>query len=212
MQANAPAPDRDSLQGYPIADPIRAELSGNNSCTALGIAVRAKAPVLALCRKLIAAGHDPGRPLHAYRGETLALTVTAIGYGAKYTVVENRQFGPILLRLAPKMMATLSSVQESAHERVPTIADTPRERVYELSRSMEDNYPPSTRTTASSCNPVALLELPSHDATKGNGMTSKATCRNHRTKWRNALGGLQRRVAAGLLSLGTWTRTVRRWN
>ena len=107
MQTNAPAPDRDSLQGYPSADPIRAELSGNNSCTALGITVRAKAPVLALCRKLIAAGHDPGRPLHAYRGETLALTVTAIGYGAKYTVLENRQFGPILLRLAPEMTATL---------------------------------------------------------------------------------------------------------
>jgi hypothetical protein len=37
---------------------------------------------LALCRKLIAAGYDPTLPLHAYRGDTLALKVCSIGEGA----------------------------------------------------------------------------------------------------------------------------------
>ena len=39
--------------------PIRAELTGSNLCSALGITARAAAPVLALCRQLVAAGHDP---------------------------------------------------------------------------------------------------------------------------------------------------------
>jgi hypothetical protein len=34
---------------------------------------RGHAPVLGLCRALLAAGYDPRRPLHAYRGDTVAL-------------------------------------------------------------------------------------------------------------------------------------------
>jgi hypothetical protein len=64
----------------PIA--IRAELAGDNTCSALGTKVRAYTPILALCRKLIEAGHDPRRSLHAYRGNVLALTVRSIGEGA----------------------------------------------------------------------------------------------------------------------------------
>jgi hypothetical protein len=61
---------------------IRAELVGSDSCTALGITVTAAAPVLALCRKLIAAGHDPGFRLDVFRGETLCLIVRSIGEAA----------------------------------------------------------------------------------------------------------------------------------
>ena len=43
-------------------------------------------PVLALCRALVGAGYDPGRPLHVYRGKTLALTVRSIGEGARLRV------------------------------------------------------------------------------------------------------------------------------
>ena len=39
--------------------------------------------MLALCRRLVEAGHDPARPLHAYRGDVLALAVTSIGLGAR---------------------------------------------------------------------------------------------------------------------------------
>src|SRR5262249_47522637 len=71
-------------------DPIEAELIGSNECRARdrarGITVRSSSPVLALCRALVGAGYDPGRPLHVYRGETLALTVRSIGEGARLRV------------------------------------------------------------------------------------------------------------------------------
>ena len=71
-------------------DPIEAELIGSNECRARdrarGITVRSSSPVLALCRALVGAGYDPGRPLHVYRGETLALTVRRIGEGARLRV------------------------------------------------------------------------------------------------------------------------------
>jgi hypothetical protein len=51
--------------------PIRAEITGFDRCEAEGHAVRAAAPVLALCRRVVEAGYDPATPLHAYRGGTL---------------------------------------------------------------------------------------------------------------------------------------------
>ena len=66
--------------------PIRAVLIGSDRCEAEGISVRAAAPVLALCRKLVTAGHDPERPLHAYRGNVLALRVRSIGEGAQLAI------------------------------------------------------------------------------------------------------------------------------
>jgi hypothetical protein len=65
----------------PIAT-IRAELSGSSICTASSIAAIDYAPVLAMCRRLLEAGHDPATCLEAYRGETLALRVRSIGEGA----------------------------------------------------------------------------------------------------------------------------------
>ena len=65
---------------------IRAELIGSRKCTALGITVEAYAPVLEMCRELVGRGHNPARPLHAYRDDVLCLTVSSIGWGAQYTV------------------------------------------------------------------------------------------------------------------------------
>jgi hypothetical protein len=62
---------------------IRAELIGSNRCAALGMTVSATAPVMALCRQLIAAGHDPGLPLEAWRGPILCLRVRSIGEAAE---------------------------------------------------------------------------------------------------------------------------------
>ena len=73
---------------------IRAELIGSNSCSALGITARGHAPVLALCHLLIEAGHDPNRPLLAYRGDTLCLRVRSIGEGAALAVEDNRRGTP----------------------------------------------------------------------------------------------------------------------
>jgi hypothetical protein len=48
------------------------------------------APVLALCRALIATGIDPATPMHVYRGATLALLVRSIGAAAVLDVVDGR--------------------------------------------------------------------------------------------------------------------------
>src|SRR6516164_9622984 len=47
---------------------------------------KTRTPVLALCRELIAAGHDPSRPLHAYRDGVLALRIRSIGEAARLRV------------------------------------------------------------------------------------------------------------------------------
>jgi hypothetical protein len=52
-----------------LTAPIRATLIGCDQCEAEGHTVRARAPVLAMCRELVAAGYDPAKPLEAYRAE-----------------------------------------------------------------------------------------------------------------------------------------------
>jgi len=69
--------------------PIRAEIVGNSQAMAAGVTVQGKAPVLSLCRQLIAIGHDPQTPLEAYRGKVLCLRVRSIGEGAKLRVKED---------------------------------------------------------------------------------------------------------------------------
>jgi hypothetical protein len=66
-----------SAQRYVSTAAIRRAVSGRG---------RAYAPVPALCRALVVAGHDPHRPLHVYRGHVLALVVGSIGDGARLRV------------------------------------------------------------------------------------------------------------------------------
>jgi hypothetical protein len=73
---------------------IHATLIGSHHCEAEGISACGASPVVALCRKLLAAGIDPTRPLLAYRGEVLCLTVRSIGEGARFTVDEGRTAFP----------------------------------------------------------------------------------------------------------------------
>lgn len=65
---------------------IRAELIGSDECTAAGLTISGRAPVLALCRQLIADGHDPGLPLEVWRGPVLCLRVRSIGEAAQLRV------------------------------------------------------------------------------------------------------------------------------
>jgi hypothetical protein len=65
---------------------IRAQLRGDDTCTALGITVYCQSPVLAMCGELVGRGLDPGLALHAYRSDTLCLTVRAIGEAARLEV------------------------------------------------------------------------------------------------------------------------------
>src|SRR5262249_28109165 len=77
---------------------IIAELIGSNTCTAAGVTVVDHVPVLALCRALVKAGQDSNRPLHAYRGHVLCLSVRSRGEGARLTVEDDRYGRPRLRR------------------------------------------------------------------------------------------------------------------
>jgi hypothetical protein len=66
----------------PAETVLIAELIGDNTATACGIAVRSSSPVLALCRELIAARLDPDAVLIAYRRGIAALHVRSIGTAA----------------------------------------------------------------------------------------------------------------------------------
>lgn len=77
---------------------IRATLVGSDICTAVGMTARSFAPVFALCRKLVSAGHDPATSLEVWRGDILGLRLRAIGAGARLTV-EDDQHGRPRLRL-----------------------------------------------------------------------------------------------------------------
>ena len=68
------------------ARPVRAQLIGAGRCVVDGYTTRGHAPILAMCRQLIAAGYDPRSPLLAYRGDTLALRVRSIGDAAELRV------------------------------------------------------------------------------------------------------------------------------
>ena len=68
---------------------IRAELFGADCCAGLGLEARGAAPVLALCRKLVEAGHDPALALDAYRGDVLCLRIRSIGEGARLRIASH---------------------------------------------------------------------------------------------------------------------------
>ena len=72
--------------GRTQAAAIRAELFGSNTATALGVTAVSNSPLIALCCRLSAAGHDPATPLDAYRGATLALRMRSIGEAARLQV------------------------------------------------------------------------------------------------------------------------------
>jgi hypothetical protein len=78
---------------------IRAELIGSDQCTAGEITACGPAPILKLCRKLIAAGVDPDTRLVVYRGALACIIVNSIGEAAGLTVDEHN--GPYFARWKP---------------------------------------------------------------------------------------------------------------
>jgi hypothetical protein len=106
VHAEAPRPDvqphhvdpiaKPSSQPQQAVGPIRAQLVGS-SCTAASLTASRREPIFDLCRLLLAAGHDPSRPLHVYRGEAEAIEVRSIAAGARLTVEESGH-GPVFRR------------------------------------------------------------------------------------------------------------------
>ena len=92
---------RIAVQGLPPPRlPIHAELSGSSHCSALGIAVNAYAPVLALARRPIHAGLPPDRILEVYRGMTLCFRVP-LAVAARLTVEDGSNGVPRFRRYRP---------------------------------------------------------------------------------------------------------------
>ena len=84
-QLGGPVASENSLPPHSTQG-IRAELIGSDTCIAAGEMARGATPVLAMCRQLIEAGHDPNLSLRAYRGDVLCITVRRIGEGAHLAV------------------------------------------------------------------------------------------------------------------------------
>ena len=103
---------------------IRATLIGSNRCEAEGLSARGYAPVLELCRELVAAGFNPACSLEAWRGGTLCLRVRSIGEGARLTVADDGHGTPRLRRRQKRPLGHVagSPVAQIADERagVPT--------------------------------------------------------------------------------------------
>ena len=97
--------------------PIRAELIGSDTCIALGITVTAYTPVLELCRRLIAAGHDPTTRLEAYRGPTLCLIVRSIGEAA--ALEPNGEGTGFRRRCRPDAASPMRNSARGAHRPLP---------------------------------------------------------------------------------------------
>jgi hypothetical protein len=99
-QLGGPVASENSLPPHSTQG-IRAELIGSDTCIAAGEIARGAAPVLAMCRQLIEAGHDPELSLRAYRGDVLCITVRTIGEGAALTVAEGSRDMPRFRRWKP---------------------------------------------------------------------------------------------------------------
>jgi hypothetical protein len=76
------------------AQALRADLIGSSTCTAAGFRATGNALILALCRRLLAAGLNPAQAMEVYRGAMLALRVRSIRDGAKLTVAEGDHDAP----------------------------------------------------------------------------------------------------------------------
>jgi hypothetical protein len=77
---------------------IRAELFDKNMAVAFGVYVKASAPILELCRQLLARGADPASPLEAWRGSILSLRVRTIGAAAALEVRPSGTGTPVFVR------------------------------------------------------------------------------------------------------------------
>lgn len=104
----------DNRNGSHSQAAISARLIGSDSCTALGFTTRGRSPVLMMCRRLVAEGHNPSRPLICYRGNVVALLVASVGAAAGLRVEDSRRGAPIFRPYVPPDFRTLRAVRTSA--------------------------------------------------------------------------------------------------
>jgi len=91
---------------------ISVTLTGSDTAAALGITVRSSSPLLCLCRALLDAGADLDQPLHAFRGDVLALTIRTLADGARLEVNQHGTgFTPRRGRRAAPSIATTAAAR-----------------------------------------------------------------------------------------------------
>src|SRR6516164_8852996 len=76
---------------------ISATLRGSEECEAVNVIVTGHAPVLKLCRELLAQGVDPDTAMTVYRRGIVALRVRSIGEAARLTVKSAGNGAPIFV-------------------------------------------------------------------------------------------------------------------
>jgi hypothetical protein len=115
-----------TLRAELFTDHTKAE-EPRHTCRCLDNQICDYSPVLAMCRALLAAGHDG--PLEVYRGETLAMRIGSIRAAARVQVDESddnggtptlkrHQEGVRLSRSAPEVGAVLPCGPESPRDKV----------------------------------------------------------------------------------------------
>lgn len=102
---------------------IRADLFGSHHChcPALGLYTCADAPILEMCRRLVASGANPEAQLDCYRDGTLALTVRTVGEGARLKI-NGRGDGFARLLERPSDVGTAPSMRRSLVPPAPASA------------------------------------------------------------------------------------------
>jgi hypothetical protein len=96
----------------PPCKTVRADLIGSDTCSAAGITTTGAAPVLALCRQLLAAGLDPDAALAVHRAGVLALRVRSLREGARLTVKTAGNGAPVFTVDAACRGAAASPVRQ----------------------------------------------------------------------------------------------------
>jgi hypothetical protein len=93
------------MRMQPIIAQLRGDVGigpGMFECSALGVTARGAAPVIKLCKKLVAAGIGPASPMHVYRGQVLCLHVRSIGEAAGLRVIPDTRGRPVFARRKAK--------------------------------------------------------------------------------------------------------------
>jgi hypothetical protein len=92
---------------------IAARLTGSHRCEALGIVATGHAPVLMLCRELLAAGVNPDAELAVYRNGVLSLRVQSVSAGARLTVEDGTTGVPRFRRARPSRRGAASPARKN---------------------------------------------------------------------------------------------------
>jgi hypothetical protein len=139
--------------------PLRANLVGVDQATCGGITVSSRTPVLALCRALIKAGHDPNASLQAYRGEILCLRVRSLADGAALTVEDGPDGKPRFAKLRGVAIqkAVQSSLLEPRNDFAVDLLPATRQarRANQRGRVMQSGQ---TRSVRSALKPTAVSD------------------------------------------------------